>query len=134
MRIAIQERDARDDNAGRAIATLNSAVRDNCLLHCVWFAVLQQAFDGDNVAPVRLCAKHETRWHGLAIEQHRARAAIAAVTTEMRAAQFKFIAQNVKQSIARVNLKFVLIPVDSEGKVVTSHAISDIEFSFRQTL
>jgi len=42
----------------------------------------------------------------------------------MRAAQFEFVAQPVKEGAPRINVEFVCVTVDGERYVVTRHSIS----------
>ena len=73
-----------------------------------------EAFDGADLTPFGLHREHQARAHGLAVEQDRAGAADAVLTTDMRPGLAAFVADGVDQRAARIDADAVAAPVDGE--------------------
>ena len=77
LRAAPQEIDRRHDEAGRAEAALYGPRIDECLLHGVQFFAVAEALHRRHLVSVRLRGEHEAGTDEDAVEQHRARSALA---------------------------------------------------------
>ena len=97
---AVEQVGGRDDEARRAEAALHGAGLDERLLHRVQPSPSRQPLDRDDLVPVGLRGEHEARAHELAVEQHRARPALALLARVLRAGQPEPLAQRVEQALA----------------------------------
>ena len=84
VRVLLQQRDRRHDEARRAEAALQRVLLVERLLHRVQLAVRGEALDRRHLAAVGLHGEHRARLHRLAVEQHRARAAGGRVAADVR--------------------------------------------------
>ena len=91
--IAIDNLGGGYNHSGRAIATLQSVMFPEPLLHGMQLTVRGQAFDSCDVRAICLDRKYRTRLHGLAVEQHGARAADRGLAPYMRTCQSQHVAQ-----------------------------------------
>ncbi len=82
---APEQIDGRDDEARRAEAALHGARVDERLLHRGAAVAVGEPFDGRHLVPVGLRGEHEARADERAVEQHRARAALALLARVLRA-------------------------------------------------
>ena len=108
MRAAPQEVGGRDDEPRRAEAALHGARVDERLLHRVQVAVLGETLDRRHVVPVRLRREHEAGADERAVEQHRARAALALLARVLRAREAELLAQREEQRLALPAVGLVL--------------------------
>jgi hypothetical protein len=76
---------------------LQAVLRFESFLQRMEVAVSCHTFDGENLVPVRLHRKRGARFDRLAIKQHRARAAIGGVATDMRPRQRQYLADEVHE-------------------------------------
>src|SRR2546430_16555414 len=72
------------DHSGRAIATLQTVMFPESLLHRMQLPIRGQSFDGRDVRAVGLDREHRAGLHCLAVNQHGARAADGSLATVMR--------------------------------------------------
>src|SRR5690242_6209750 len=72
------------DEARRAVAALQAVLVPECLLDRVELAVLGHALDGGEVLALRLDGEERAALDGLAVDEDRARAALAGVRSEER--------------------------------------------------
>src|SRR5437667_8028748 len=93
IRIAIDNLGRCYDHPGRAIATLQSVMFPESLLHRMQLPIRGQSFDSCNVRAVGLDREHRAGLHGLTVEQHGARAADRSLATDMRTRQSQRVAQ-----------------------------------------
>ena len=100
VRDALEQRRGRDDEAGRAEAALHGARVDERLLDPVQPVLAAQPFDRPDLVPVGLRGQDEARADELAVEQHRARAALALLARVLRAGQAERVAQRRQQALA----------------------------------
>ena len=98
----------RDDEAGRAEAALHRAGLDERLLDAVEPVLAGEALDGDDLVTVRLRGEHEARADELAVEQHRARAALALLAGVLRTGQAEPLAERVEEALARPDVGLAL--------------------------
>jgi hypothetical protein len=75
--------------------------RDERLLDRMELTVLREALDGGHRAPVGLHREHRAREHGLAVHQHRARAADPVLAAHAHAVELYVLAQEVGQQLPR---------------------------------
>ena len=73
-----------------------------------------EALDRDDLVPVRLRRQHQARAHERAVEEHRARAALALLTGVFRAGQAEPLAERVQQALARPDVRLAGRAVDRE--------------------
>src|SRR6266480_69148 len=114
LRIFQQQGFARHDLPGRAKATLRAVVLDKRLLQRIQLVSLRQAFDGENLFPFHPHRELAARVNVAAIDNHRAGAAFAAVTADLRTGETQFIPQDLAQSTSMLNLNTVISAVDFE--------------------
>src|SRR5688572_17727998 len=89
-----KQRDRAHHDAAHAVAALRSLMLDERLLHRV-FAL--ETFDRGDSLSQRERERHITGGHGAAVDEHEARAALAAAATEARADEAQFTAQDVEE-------------------------------------
>src|SRR4051794_13685796 len=100
-RIARQQVVRGDDQPRRAEAALHAAGLDERALPLVQLAVgRRDPLDGHDLAALGLRGKHETRADELAVEVHRARAALALLARVLRAGEVEVLAQRGEQALA----------------------------------
>jgi hypothetical protein len=104
----------RDDQAGRAEPALHGTGLRERLLHRVQLPVPREPLDRDDVVAVGLRGENETRADELAVEQHRARAALALLARVLRARQAEPLAQREEQALALPELGLTLLAVDRQ--------------------
>jgi hypothetical protein len=89
------------DHAGRAVTALKSLMLEKRLLHRIERAAAGQTFDRDYASALGVCGKHNTRAHGPAVDQNRARTADPHATAFDRTLEQKIIAQALQQRLIR---------------------------------
>ena len=109
---------------GRAEAALHGAGGDERALHRVQAAVRREALDRHDLAAVGLGAVHEARAHELAVEQHRAGAALALLARALGARQVEPLAQHEEQALGAVDVGLALLAVDAQLDPHTRHLAS----------
>src|SRR5581483_8041266 len=114
-RVAAQQVDGRDDEAGRAEAALHGAGVDERLLDGVELAAVREPLHRRHLVPVRLRGEHEARADEHAVEQHRARAALALLARVLRARQAELLAQRKEQRLALPAVGLARLAVDPDG-------------------
>ena len=75
----------------------------------------RKALDGLKIVPISLNGQHDARSHRLAIEQDRAGAAYAVLTTDMGAGQPEILSNEVAEKKARLNFARVADAVDGNA-------------------
>ena len=83
----------------------------------------------DDLVAVRLRGENEARAHELAVEQHRARAALALLARVLRAGQLEALAQRIEQALARPDVGLEPLAVDSQRD---PHASTPLERARRE--
>src|SRR5207244_3642103 len=83
LRVIGQQVDGRHDHPGRAVAALETVLFPEALLHRVQLAVAREPFDGRDGAAVGLHREHRARFRAPAVDEHRARAALARVAADV---------------------------------------------------
>ena len=92
-----QEGDRRQDHPGRAEPALQPVLGPERLLHRVHRPVLREPFDGRDRGPVSLDGEPGTGLHRLVVDEHRARATLAGVATDLRAGERRHLSEEVDQ-------------------------------------
>src|SRR5262245_12854451 len=110
--VLVEEGFAGHDKPRRAIATLLGIVIHESLLKRMQFPALRQAFHSLNVFTLSLDRKHRARVHRFAVDDHGARATRRAVTHPLGASEFQFVAQNVQERQARLDIQGLIDSVD----------------------
>ena len=91
------------------------------LLERVQAARGREALDGLHGAAVELHGQQRARLGRLAVDQHRAGAAVGGVTTDVGAGQAEDVAQQVHQQQARLDVGLAGLAVDGQGDVMRAH-------------
>ena len=120
----IVERAGRQDHAGRAVAALETARVEEVLLHRMELAVLRQPFDRRDLTVRAAKRGHETAMEWFAVDQHRARAAIARVAAFLDAVPAE-IAQKGAQALAGLGLGREFLAVDGVVHLAANSARID---------
>ena len=100
-RVAVEQVVHRHDEAGRAEPALHRAGLDERALHVGHRAAFVglQPFDGHDLGADGRRREHEARAHEHAVDEHRARAALALLAAGLRARQPEPLAQHVEQAL-----------------------------------
>src|SRR6266480_1824706 len=88
--------DCGTDLSGRAIAALKPVVLDKSGLHWMQLLAVGQSFDRRDFIALVHDRECKTRVHAAAIDQNRARAALAVIASFFRASQMQPLAQGVE--------------------------------------
>jgi hypothetical protein len=113
--IALQEIGGGHDHPRRAVAALQAVVVPEGLLERVQLVAVGHALDGLDLGAVGLDGKHRAALHRVAVDVHRARAAVGGVTADVRAGQTQVVAQQMDQEQTRLDFDLVVLPVDGEA-------------------
>src|SRR4030095_756535 len=84
----------------------------------------RQSLDGQDLSPICLHGKQETRPNGFAVEKNGAAAAYSLLATQMRPSKPKMVAQEVSQRQTRLDNVLVLFAVDGQlNRTLCDHLI-----------
>src|SRR5437667_2960350 len=100
LRVLREQMDRRHDHAWRAEAALQAVAVPESLLHRMQMAV-RDAFDRRDRRAVGLHGEHRARLDGLAVDEHRARAADAGLAADVRPGEAELIAKGVDEQRAQ---------------------------------
>ena len=90
---------------------------DERLLDGMELAVLRQPLDRRHLRACGLEREHRAALHGAAVDEHRARAALARVAADVRARQPEPVAERVDEQRAPVDVERARLAVDRERDV-----------------
>ena len=110
VRVAIEQRLRGQDLPVLAEAALRHLLVDPGLLHRVQLAVLRQPFERGDLGALHRGHRPDARPHRLALDEHRAGAALAEAAAEARALQAEVVAQDVEQRRRRVDVHGCALP------------------------
>src|SRR4051812_13745625 len=110
----------RDDHPGRADAALGAAAIEEALLHRRELAALRDAFDGEHRGAIDLAHGDEAGVDELAIDEDRARAALAFAAALFRAGEAEVFAEHVEQPLQGRRVEHPLGAVDGEPHDITA--------------
>ena len=79
-------------------------------------AAVGHALDGRDLAPLALDRKHQAGEHGLAVDQDRARPALAELAAVLGAGEVQLLAEHLEQRLVRRREDVALLTVDLEGQ------------------
>src|SRR5258708_4571870 len=96
LRVLLQKCFGSNHEAWSAESALRGVVVHKCLLHRMQFVALHQRLDRRNRLARSLDSQHRAGVNGLAVNQHSARAALAAIADALGAGDVEMIAQGVK--------------------------------------
>ena len=121
-----------DDQPRRAEAALHGAGLQERLLDRVQLVLgRREPLDGHDLAALGLAGQHQARAHELAVEVHRARAALALLAGVLGARQREPLAQHVQQALALPDaVDLARLAVDRAGQPHAAHA--QVERAARQ--
>src|SRR5204862_5976571 len=114
----------RDYQTRGAEAALDGAGLGEGMLNGVQLLVLVEPLDGDHVVALRLRGQHQARADELAVEQHRARAALALLARVLRAWQPEPLAEREEKALALPDVGLVLLAVDAKRDLHVRHRTS----------
>ena len=129
--VAREQVGRRDDEARRAEAALHGARLDERLLHAVQPVAVGEALDRRHLVPVGLRGEHEARADERAVEQHRARAALALLARVLRAGEAELLAQREEQRLALPAVGLALVAVDAQRDPHAQHPLERARRSAR---
>src|SRR6266581_3054515 len=115
VRITLEDGRRGDDHPGRAEAALERVMLVERLLQGMEGAVLGEPLDCRHLVAVGLDGEHGARLDGLAVEQHNAGTAVRRVASDVGAGEAQLVAQEVNEERARLDLTFVVAPVDRDA-------------------
>ena len=78
------------------------------------FFRLTDAFDGRDLIALVQSGESETRKLALAINVHRARAALTVIASLLRTSEMQMFAETIEETRARIDSKIILLTVDTE--------------------
>ena len=116
-RVLAQQRGRAHQHPRRAVAALERVVLVERLLQRRQLAVLAEPLDGLDARAVRLDGEQHAALHEHAVEDHRARAAVAGVAADVAAGQVEVVAQEMDEELARLDVALVGRPVDGDRDV-----------------
>jgi len=99
----------------RAIAALIGIAFHKRRLHRVHFLRLTDALYGCDLIALVQGGEGETRKLALAIDVHRARAALAVIASLLRAGQVQMFTQTIEQRRARIDSQFIFLSIHPQG-------------------
>src|SRR5438552_5277738 len=102
MWLLFEERLRGDENSGSAVAALRGAEVGEALLQGMEAAISGKPLDRGDVPRVALRRQHEARQHRVAVEEDRARTALAKLAPVFGAGQLKVLAQYLEQGLVTV--------------------------------
>ena len=111
-RVLAEQALSRHHLAGRAVAALERVILGESLLHRAQLLALHQSLDRRDLVAVRL---HRQRHAGVArlpVDEHRARAALAPLASDLRPGQAEPVAQHVQQRPTGLDQHLVPASVD----------------------
>src|SRR6266852_1366972 len=114
-RVRTQQGGRAHQHPGRAIPALERVVIAERLLERCELAVFREPFDGLDLRPVGLYREEHAALHELAVDDHRAGAAVPGIAADVAAGQIEVVANEVDQQLADFDLTLVLDAVDGDG-------------------
>jgi len=114
MGITREELQSREHQAGSAITALQPVAVNECLLNGVQLTIALKPLDGGNFPAIGLNGKHRARFHGITVQEHRARTAIRRIAANVRAGEFQVFAQEFNEQFARYNFTRDPVAIDHE--------------------
>src|SRR5262249_49152690 len=122
VRVLLQQAVRAHDHAGRAEAALKPVHLAKAFLQGGQRAVGSgHAFDRQDLGAIGLDGEHGAGLHRLAVEVHRAGAAMAGLAADMRAGQVELLAQEMDQQRARFDEGLDRLAVDLERDLRLRH-------------
>src|SRR5207245_4298394 len=100
------------DLSRRAIAALKAVVLDERSLDRMQLFAVRQSFDGRDLVTLVHGREGKTRVHAPAVDQNRARAALAVIASFFRTGQMQSLTQGVEQCRAWIDVQRVIFAVD----------------------
>src|SRR5438445_7657011 len=112
--IAIDQIVGGHDHAGRAEAALQAVLVPERLLHRMQLPVRGQTLDRDHGRAVGLNGEDRARLDSLAIDEDRARAALAGVAADVGTGEAEVVAEKVNDEEARLDFRLLLRAVGGQ--------------------
>ena len=89
-------------------------------------AVRGQTFDGRHASAGALHRERQTREHGLAVDQHRARAALAELAAVLGAGELQILAEHLEQRLVAVDERIHALTVHEQFEPCFDEACVDV--------
>src|SRR5712691_4501988 len=118
VRVLREEVGRGHDEAGGAVAALQAVLVPERLLQRVELAVLGHALDRGEVPALGLDGEHRAALHRLAVDEDRAGAALAGVTSDVGSGEPGNIADVMHEQEPRLDLMLVPVAIDGGGDLV----------------
>src|SRR5207248_4104622 len=115
LRVLVEQRAGGDDHPRRAEAALQAVLVPESLLDGMELAGLGDALDGGDLPALELHGEERAALDGLAVDEHRARSALARVAADVRARQTQHIAQEMHEEEPWLDLASEVGPVDVDA-------------------
>src|SRR5580692_5147234 len=112
VRILFQERASRHDHTRRAESALKPVLFLKSFLQWMEFTVIGHAFDGANLAAIRLHGKYGAGLHRPAIQKHRACTAVCGVAANMRSGERQDLTDEMDQEKPRLYFSLMVSAVN----------------------
>src|ERR1043165_9163682 len=114
--VAVKERLRREEHPWRAVAALCGALLGERGLQRMQIRAAREALDRGDVRIAELLWEREARQHRHAVDEHRARAALAELAAVLRAGEVQLLAQHLEQRVMRLGRDALDLTVHAEGE------------------
>jgi len=115
--VALQQSDGRQDHTRHAVAALHRAFLDEHVLDRMQISIPRQPLNCFNFVALDLGEFSQTGSDRIAVEQHRARAALALAAPEFRSGKIEIFPQYVEQRALRITRDTLGFPVQGELQI-----------------
>src|SRR5437016_8207144 len=112
--LALEQGHGRNDDAVDAVSALDRLLVDKRLLQRMEPRLVADPFDSDDLVTGYRPQRRVARRHGIAVQQHVARAALRLAAAEPRPLQLQIVTKDVQQRGARLGLNFAVATIDSK--------------------
>src|SRR5712691_4574268 len=120
--VALEERARGHQHPGRAETALQAVLLGEALLDGMELARLLQALDRGDLRAVGLHGEHGARFDRIAVEDHRARAAVRSVAADVGARHPEHFADEVHEEEPRLDFRLARGAVDGHADLVLGHS------------
>ena len=121
VRVGGEQRGPGHQHAGGAEAALEAVFLHEALLERAHAVGAGEPLDRADLGAVGLDGQDGARLGGHAVDQHGARAAVRGVAPDVGAGEREFVADQVDEEQAGVDLARVRLAIDGDGDVVSGH-------------
>ena len=111
IRVVVEQVDRRHDHAGRAVAALQAMLLPEAVLQRMQLAVLGEPLDRGDLRAVGLHREDRARFGAAAVDEDRARTALAGIAADVRAGEIQLLAEEVHEKCSRLDVRFAHLAV-----------------------